>query len=166
MAATIRIHHRRAPMLPINTGSWSRAQTCDRSRPSLPDSGGWPICGSEKMESKSYQLWGHDNFSSSVWLISHWQNRFHFCELSWYRNKQLYFLDVSFCLLMKNPWGSLSIPTPALLTAAIVSQYCFPGVREEISRLFWPLSTVQFWYWCSSDSTHHTWVEKQFVSLR
>lgn len=60
-------------------------------------------------------------------------------------------------LLMINPWGSLGIPTPAPLTAATVIQYCLPGLRAEMSRLCWPLLTVQFWNCCSTDSTHHTW---------
>lgn len=69
------------------------------------------------------------------------------------------------CSLMTNPWGSLSIPTPAPLTAAMVSQYRFPGLSVDISRLCWSLFTVQFWYCCCSDSTHHTWVQKQQGSL-
>lgn len=71
------------------------------------------------------------------------------------------FLEVCFCSLMTNPWGSLSTPTPAPLTAAMVSQYRRPGLRVEISRSCWPLFTVQFWYCCSSESTHHTWAEEQ-----
>ena len=51
-AATIRRNHRRAPTLPINTGSWSRARTSDSSPLSLSDPGGGPICGSETNRSR------------------------------------------------------------------------------------------------------------------
>lgn len=68
-----------------------------------------------------------------------------------------------FSVLMTNPWGSLSFPTPAPLTAAMVIQYFFPGLRADISNTWWLLSTVQFWKSCCSDSTHHTWVEKLFT---
>lgn len=142
-------------MLPINTGSWSRASTWDTFRLWLSESGGLRICGSEKhVESIWNQIWSHDNFSFLMCLGYTRQTTDCILSVHWYT---YYCYILPFCSLMINPWGSLSTPTPAPLTAAMVIQYCFPGWRVEMSRLWWPLSTVQFWYCCSSGSTHHTW---------
>ena len=134
--------------MPINTGSSSRIW--DRCRLWLSDSGGPPICVSEKQTGNRWNQFGVTLRTQTP---------------LYQRTSRIWRLTVLFCSLMTNPWGSHSVPTPAPLTAAMVSQYRFPALIVEISRLCSPLSTVQFWYCCSSDSTHHTWAQRQFGSL-
>lgn len=144
MTATIKPHHRRAPMLPINTGSCREARTWETSRLWLSDSRRPPLWGSEEKAIRlqvnitSVFFWIFNRITVLIQKVTTKYNKVHLYSL------------------MTNPWGSLSIPTPAPLTAAMVIQYCFPCLSAEMSRLCWPLFTVQFWYCCSSDPTHHT----------
>lgn len=55
-------------MLPITTGSWSKARTWDRPCLWLSDSGIPPVCGSET-ESRRNPIKCHNKFSSLVWLF-------------------------------------------------------------------------------------------------
>lgn len=132
-AAIIKLHHMRAPILPINSGSWSRAKA--------PEWSDWDepvLCGSEQKTQTSVKI------SSILW----WHHRAH---------RRSYISS-----LIRNPCASLGVPTPAPFTAATVIQYCFPGFKAEMSSFCWLLFTVQFWYCSSSDSTHHTWSNYNF----
>lgn len=115
-AAIIKLHHMRAPILPINSGSWSRAKA--------PEWSGWEepvLCGSEQKTQTSMRI------SSLL--------RWHHGALRW----------SCMSSLIRNPCASLGVPTPAPFTAATVIQYCFPGFKAEMSSFCWLLFTVQFW---------------------
>lgn len=123
-AAIIKAHHKRAPIPPINSGSWSRVRLPERCEWDEP-----VFCGSEHKTHTSV------TYGDITGLI---EERFVSSPI-------------------RNPCGSLGVPTPAPFTAATVIQYCFPGFKAEMSSFCWLLFTVQFWYRSSSDSTHHTW---------